>query len=170
MQAKRWATVLAVAGGVLLLAHGSVAAVSLSGRWTGRATGQRQTVTVTWDLVDRGGQISGKGANRQYTISGTATAGGAVNLHFEGPNAFRDFTGTVDAAGRTMTGTWVGSRGRSGTATVTRIGNPPTIGTNAPLPPPAPSVAVNIQDGPGTTFVRLPGKTEFATLRGGAHI
>jgi hypothetical protein len=172
MQAQRkpWAAALAVAGGVLVLAHGSVAAANLSGRWVATFSAARGTFTLRWDITDRGGRLSGTGANRKYTITGTGTAGGPFSLHLVFSDRTRDFTGTVDAAGRTMTGSWVGSRGGSGTATATRTGNPPTIGSNAPLPPPKPGVAVNIQDGPGTTYVRLPGTTDFATLRGGAQI
>ena len=44
-----------------------------------------------------------------------------------------------------------------------------TIGGPDPLPPPQPSVAVNVQGGTGTVLVKVPGQS-FATLQGGAQI
>ena len=44
-----------------------------------------------------------------------------------------------------------------------------TIGGPDPLPPPQPSVAVNVQGGTGTVLVKVPGQP-FATLQGGAQI
>ena len=173
MQAKRrtWLGLPAAAVAVLALAHGSVAAANLSGRWVVQLSGSRGGHgTARWDITDRGGRLSGLGGNRQYSFTGTGTAGGPVDIHFVFVDHTIDFTGTVDAAGLTMTGSWAGSGGRTGTLVATLSGPPPTIGSNAPLPPPKPGVAVNVQDGPGTTFVRVPGKADFATLRGGAQI
>jgi hypothetical protein len=58
-----------------------------------------------------------------------------------------DFTGRSTAAGRTMTGSWAGSRGRSGTP-----GRPPWRARphdrqQRPASAPKPGVAVNIRDG-----------------------
>src|SRR5436190_42161 len=46
----------------------------------------------------------------------------------------------------------------------------PTIGSSAPPPPPKPGVAVNVESEGGTTLVKLPGSSTFATLKGGAQV
>ena len=75
---------------------GRSSAANLSGRWVARSSAQK-SFALRWDIVDRGGQLSGLGANRKYSFSGTGTAGGAVSLHFVFPTHTNDFTGTVDA-------------------------------------------------------------------------